>query len=800
VASLTFNKPGSDLLSLFFLCIFLFTGGILSSQPTFIISGRVLRCADSLPLIGASVYDNRSGRGSVTDTSGSYQLTLLRGQHKLAASYLGYRESDTVLPVSSNLTLDFYLAETTVTYQEVVVTADTRKDYVTSTQMGEIRLDNLEISRLPSLLGESDPIRLLQLTPGIQSGTEGGVGFYVRGGGVDQNLVMIDNAVIYNPGHLMGFLSVFNPDIIKEVSLIKSGIPARYGGRMSAVVNAETYKGSGDSLSIKGQVGFLTSRISVSRSVNKGKGSFYLSARQAYPDLVIEPVMAKVMRGSSALFTNSKYNFYDLGSGFSFRAGTKDYLTFTGHYGQDKFRMENTTIHSRNSLDWGNTVASLRWNHVFNTTLSLSNSLSFTRYDFDLSGSQSEYSFGMFSSVEDYTYRTQLSHYRETHKFSAGGDLTWHAFIPNEFDVHAGSFIADFVEFNKLFAWEGGIYAEDDIVLSSRWSLGTGLRYSFFNQVGPYTEYLKDKTSLITDSIVYPPGQSLAFYHNLEPRLSLKYQPGSKSSLKASFMHIAQYMHLATSSSVSLPMDIWLPSSKIVRPQIGDQVSLGYFRKLSGEDYETSVEIYYKNVRQQLEFVSGIINNSIGMTLEESIEVGQGRAYGAEFFIRKKTGQTTGWAGYTISRTEKQFDRINEGRIYPAKYDRRHDLSVSVIHTINEHWNASLVFIYVSGNALTIPVGRYIIQGNIVNEYGEVNSFRMPPYHRLDLSVTRERTTGKGNYSAWIFSVYNVYNRANPFYIYFETTGDLQKYQLEVKARMVSLFPVIPSLSWRFKF
>jgi hypothetical protein len=292
LAPLTFNKPGSGLLSLIFICTVLFAGSILSAQPTVTISGRVFRNADSLPLTGASVYDHNSGRGSVTDTTGSFQLTLSRGQHNLRVSYLGYKETDTVLSVSRNLKLDFYLTETTVTYKEVIITADARKDYVTSTQMGEIWLDNLEISRLPSLLGESDPIRLLQLTPGVQSGTEGGVGFYVRGGGVDQNLVLIDNAVIYNPGHLMGFLSVFNPDIIKEVSLIKSGIPARYGGRMSSVVNAETYKGSGDSLSIKGQIGLLSSRISVNRSLNKGKGSFYLSARQAYPDLVIKPAMA----------------------------------------------------------------------------------------------------------------------------------------------------------------------------------------------------------------------------------------------------------------------------------------------------------------------------------------------------------------------------------------------------------------------------------------------------------------------------------------------------------------------------
>ena len=327
-----------------------------------------------------------------------------------------------------------------------------------------------------------------------------------------------------------------------------------------------------------------------------------------------------------------------------------------------------------------------------------------------------------------------------------------------------------------------------------------GLRYSFFNQVGPYTEYLKDETSLITDTVSYPKGESLKFYHHLEPRFTFKYQINRQSSLKASYMRMAQYVHLATSASVSLPMDIWFPSSKTTPPQLGYQVSLGYFRKLFREQFEASAEIYYKRTRNQLEFINGFVTNSISMTLEENIAAGEGRSYGSEFFIRKRSGNTSGWISYSLSRTERQFDRINEGRIYPAKYDRKHDISLAAIHKINEYWNASAVFVYTSGNAFTLPVGRYLIQGNIVNEYGEVNSFRMPAYHRLDLSITRKRLTPKGNISSWNFSVYNVYSRANPFYIYFETTGNPEEYQLEIKPVLVSLFPIIPSVSWSFAF
>ena len=330
--------------------------------------------------------------------------------------------------------------------------------------------------------------------------------------------------------------------------------------------------------------------------------------------------------------------------------------------------------------------------------------------------------------------------------------------------------------------------------------MAMGIRWSAFNQVGPSKEYIFDETSRIQDSAIYSRGESMAFYQHPEPRISIRYQLNEKSSLKASYMHLAQYVHLATSSTVSLPMDIWLPSSQHIKPQYGDQVSLGYFRTLFGDQFESSVEVYYKSTRNQLEFIRGVINSSLNQTMEENLAVGDSRSYGSEFFLRKKSGTLTGWVGYTISKTERQFDRINEGNIYPSKFDRRHDLSFAGIYQINKLWNLSAVFVYVSGNAFTMPVGRYIIQGNLVNEYGEVNTFRMPAYHRMDLSATRTRKTARGNISSWNFSIYNVYNRANPYYIFFETTGDLDNYTLDVQPEMVSIFPIVPSISWRFEF
>jgi outer membrane receptor protein involved in Fe transport len=451
-------------------------------------------------------------------------------------------------------------------------------------------------------------------------------------------------------------------------------------------------------------------------------------------------------------------------------------------------------------MSWGNAIVAGRWIHLFSERTSLTTSWSHSRYDFGFAGEQSEYAFSINSSIRDYKVSTRLERFGEKHTVNTGIDLTRHRYLPNNIEVAASGFQLAFLEFSPLYAYEGGIYLDDEYVVSDRISLAMGLRYSFFNQVGPYKEYMLDELSVARDSVLYPRGKSLAFYHHPEPRLSLKVGLGADASIKASYMHVAQYIHLATASSVSLPSDFWFPSSRSIEPQIGDQVTVGYFKDWFGGQLETSLELYYKNTRNQIEFIRGVINNSLHMTMEENLTVGDGWSYGAEWFIRKPEGRLTGWVGYTLARTVKDFERINQGIIYPAKYDRRHDLSVALVYQITERWDASAVFIYASGNAFTLPVGRYIIQGNLINEYGEVNNYRMPPYHRLDISANRSRITRRGNVSTWNFSIYNVYNHANPFYFYFEVSGDLEEYRLDVEPKMVSLFPIVPSISWRFEF
>lgn len=770
------------------------------AQGEISLNGRILDAVSGNALVGASILDTGSGRGTSSGNNGEFTLNLRKGQAQIEVAYLGYHRLDTILRISKSAYYELMLYPDTIEYEEVTITANASRDYVNSVQMSEIQLKKEDIVKLPALMGESDPVRFLQLTPGVQSSTEGGLGFYVRGGGVDQNLVLYDHATIYNPGHLLGFVSVFNPDLIQNVSLIKSGIPARYGGRLSSVVRVNPERGRSDSLRIRGQLGMVSSRISLSRSFNGERGSFVVSARRASIDLIVKPLILPLVENSSPYFNESTYRFYDFNGGISYRIGVKDYFNFSAYYGNDNYGVTRSSIRGQSEMNWGNRIVTGKWTHLFSNRLRLGTSVSHTSYNFGLSGAQSEYSFNLASSIRDYNLRSQADLLLDNHKLAAGFELTRHSFTPNDIDVKAFGFVLEFLEFNRLFAYEGGLFLDDEFSLSDRMSVAMGIRYSFFNQIGPYKEYIYDELSQVKDSVLYPSGQSLAFYHQPEPRLSVKFQLNKDASLKASYMHMAQYVHLATASTVSLPMDIWLPSSRTVQPQLGDQVSLGYFRNWLNSPYESSVELYYKTTRNQIEFIRGVMTNSLHMTMEENLAAGDGRSYGAEFFLRKKSGELTGWIGYTIARTERQFDRINEGKIYPAKFDRRHDLSIASMYTINDHWDVSGIFIFVSGNAFTLPLGRYIIQGNLINEYGGVNNFRMPPYHRLDLSATRTRVTLKGNISSWNFSIFNVYNRSNPFYLYFKATGDLEEYRLDVEPEMISLFPVIPSVSWRFEF
>lgn len=762
--------------------------------------GKVTDYATGKPLSSVAIQDMESYKGAITDTSGSFALTLTQGRHRISFTFLGYERKDTLLTLTSYTELEIALKPSFIPVDEVTIIASPRIDNVSSAVMSTITLTNREMMRLPSLLGEADPLKFLQLTPGVKSSTYGGVGFYVRGGGVDQNLILYDNTLLYNPGHLLGIFSVFNPEIIRDVSIIKAGIPAQYGGKLSSVIRLNSYKGNPDSLEFIGSTGLISSRVSVSGPLLRNRGSFILGARRTYLELLVKPIVQRSAGNTSFLTKDNNYNFYDFNAGAQIRLTSKDMLSFSGYFGKDKYLMDQAGLQQENFLEWGNNLINLHWDHRFNPRAGLSTRISSTKYKFNLSGSQADYMFGLKSYLEDYSLKSEFSVSLPRNTIITGLEITEHGFIPNRIRAEAGGFNLRFSQFSAMNALEAGLYINSEYTLSRRFLISAGIRMSMFNHHGPYQTFIRNNLDQITDTLNFSRWESLATYFHPEPRLVLKYQVDKSSSVKLSYMRMAQYIHLLTSSSASLPTDIWIPSTESLKPLLGEQFSLGYFRNIEWNSLEFSTEAYYKRMDNQLEFLRGIVNISIEGKLEDNIAVGYGRSYGVELYLARKTGKTTGWLSYTLSRTELKFDEINEGYFYPAKYDARHDVSLTISRNLSKKWNASLVFVYLSGNAFTMPVGRYIIQGNVVNQYGAVNSFRMPPNHRMDISLGRKIISRRGNESELVLSVYNIYNRANPYFIYYEVVGDIEKYTLEVKAFEVTLIPAIPSISWNFRF
>ncbi len=765
-----------------------------------ILEGTISDRATGRLLINASVLERSSQRGTITDNAGVFRILLQEGKRELVFSHLGYHLLDTVIFISGNAEISVRLTPAEVSLGEVTISSVGADDRVTSNRMGVFHLTNKEIMKMPALMGETDPLGLIRLTPGVQSGSEGNVGFIVRGGGVDQNLIMFDGAQVYNPGHILGFLSVFNPETVSDVNIIKSGIPAKYGGKLSSVITVNSFKEKKDSTEVKGSVGLISTRFTITGPLLNKKGSFLIGARKTYLELFVLPLVSGLVKDKTFFNKDNYYNFGDLNAGLNFHLSERDILSLSAYYGRDNFKMLKGEVNQDIGLKWGNSLGSVQWNHRFRNSSVLKTSFSRSVYVFDLSGFQNEYSFRLFSSVEDYNLKSVFDLKILTHKITLGMEVTEHEFIPNKINAQASKFLLNFGQFTSLSAVEGGLFIDDEFPLTQNLSLSAGLRFSFFSHHGPYDKLITNSLDQVTDTVHYPWNKSLASFDNFEPRAVAKYQLNSNSSIKASYMRIAQYVHLASSSSATLPTDIWIPSTSEIKPQMGNQVSLGYFSNIPDSDYEVSAEAFYKKMNNKLEFLRGIVYNSIFGTLGDNMVTGMAQSYGLELFLRKKRGDLNGWISYTLSRTEQKFDEINSGFFYPAKYDRRHDLALTLNWEINPEWNCSGVFIYTSGNAFTIPVGRYIIQGNIVNQYGDINQFRMPPYHRLDLSATRKILINKKWPSELIFSVYNAYNRANPYFLYFQATGDLETYSLKIKALQVSFFPVIPSVSWNFMF
>jgi hypothetical protein len=761
------------------------------------ISGYVKEESTGEALIGATVVVKELLKGANTNQYGFYSITVDKGTYTLSVTYLGFEEFTQTIELSSDLRVNVQMKPKTFEKEAVVVTGQKEDKNVKGTEMGTVKLTMEEIKALPAFLGEVDILKSIQLLPGVKSAGDGNSGFYVRGGGPDQNLILLDEAVVYNASHLLGFFSVFNGDAVKDVSLIKGGMPAQYGGRLSSVLDISMKEGNDKTYHVEGGIGLISSRLTVQGPIKKDTSSFIISGRRTYIDVVTKPFIPKTSK-----YYGSGYYFYDLNAKFNYKLSDKDRLFLSGYYGRDVFDYKNAFTNFSVNIPWGNANAVLRWNHLFNDKLFLNTSAIFTDYQFSFGASESGFDFRLYSGIRDWNGKMDFCYYPNTrHEIKFGMNYIFHTFTPSNATAQQGDVVFDLGKIMKQYAHEVALYVSDDFDVTDRLKLNAGIRGSYFIMVGPFDRYHLDATGRITDTTHYSTGQPVAAYGGPEPRISLRYSLGKTSSVKVSYTHNYQYIHLASLSSLAMPTDVWVPCSDVVKPQISDQYALGYFRNFHENMFESSVEVYYKYMQHQVEYKDGALpTDDTKNNADNNFVFGSGQAYGAEFFFKKRLGKFNGWVGYTLSWTTRTFPDLNNGQPYYAKYDRRNDVSVVTNYELNSKWSFSLVWVYGTGNAITLPVARYFIEGNVVNEYSSINSLRMPAYHRMDVSATWKLKKFKRFEHSLNFSIFNVYNRQNPYFIYFDNSGSVQQGNLTIQAKQVSLFPILPSITWNFKW
>ena len=771
-----------------FLFINIFT---LFSQQTFTISGYIKDAESGEKLIAANILDANTLKGSISNNYGFYSLTLPAGELDLICSYIGYEDVRQTIELNKDLSINFNLRTANV-LDEVVITAKKEGSIEQRTQMSQIKVNIQDIERIPALLGEVDLIKALQLLPGVQGGAEGLNGMYVRGGSPDQNLIVLDGVPVYNVSHLFGFLSVFNTDAIKNVSLTKGGFPARYGGRLSSVLEINMKEGNEKEYHGEGSIGILSSRLTVEGPIIKDKSSFMISGRRNYIDLIAGPILKKAAKNNGEDIDINAY-FYDLNMKLNYRFNNEHTLYLSSYLGSDNFgsdikdNYQDEYYKTSAGIKWGNVINALRWNWKLNSKLFANTTLTYSQFKFNFSAAEEDF---YENELESYDARYRSGIYdvggkidfdfipNPTHYIRFGLGNTYHTYNPGAIVVK-GTYENEINEFfknqTKRYSNEYQAYVEDDINLGA-FKTNIGLHFSGFNTSD--TNYL-----------------------SLQPRLGMRYLLNDKLSLKASYAKMSQYINLLTNESLGLPTDLWVPSTERIKPQESQQVAVGLASTLNN-GLEASFETYYKTMDNVISYKEGATFLDQTENWEDKITQGKGEAYGAEFLLEKKQGKLTGWLGYTLSWNNRQFDEINFGKTYPYKFDRRHDLELVTTYKLKDNIILNGSWVYGTGNAITLSEAQYQFNGDFHSEnvtvMGEKNSYRMPAYHRMDLGIEFIKQKKWGE-RAWNISVYNAYNHRNPFYIYL---GDVQdQYGNNYKEfRQISIIPILPSFSYRFKF
>lgn len=749
------------------------------------INGTIRDSKNGETLIGASVtLLEQPGTGATSNAYGFYAINAPQGTYTIVTSFTGYLSDTQQIVLNKNQSLSIKLNSTGSQLQDVVISQKKKSDNITKPIMGVQKLSINEIKNIPVLFGEKDILKTIQLLPGIKSAGEGNSGFYVRGGGADQNLILLDEATVYNASHLLGFFSTFNSDAIKDITVYKGGMPAEYGGRLSSVLDIKTNDGNNQKFGVSGGIGLIASRVNVEGPIIKDKSSFTVSARRTYADVFLK------LSKDSSLNKNILY-FYDINAKANYKINDKNRLYLSFYTGRDNLGFAKTF-----GIDYGNATATLRWNHVFNNRLFSNTSLIYSNYSYKININSGNNDIVITSKIRDLNLKEDLQYYiNPQNRINFGFNVIYHNIIPGVVTAsQASSFNS--IELQKKYSIENSAYISHEWKPTNQLNLTYGLRLSSFSILGPGSFYTYDMDGNVTSTATYPSNKVIKSYINLEPRVAASYKLSENSSIKTSYTRNVQNLHLLSNSTSANPTDLWIPSSKNVQPEIADQIALGYYQNFNNNVYEFSTEIYYKDLKNQIDYKNGAELRA-NENVESQLLFGTGRNYGIEFFVKKKYGKLNGWIGYTLSKAERKFDGINNGNYFNAKQDRTHELSIVGIYEASKKWTFSATFVYYTGNAVTFPSGKYNIDGRTTFYYTERNGYRLPAYHRLDLSATLQGKKTKKFESSWSFSIYNAYNRANAFSIEFqEDPNDASKTQ----AVQTTLFKIIPSVTYNFKF
>ena len=753
------------------------------AQQNYTISGYIRSSETGEALIGATIHVKELYKGAMANAYGFYSITLPGGEYTVQYSYMGNISKTENIELTGNLSKIVELEQASVEIAEVVIVSEASNKNIKAPEMSTVKISPKDVASVPVIFGEQDILKTISLMPGVKSAGEGNSGFYVRGGSADQNLIILDEAPVYSSAHLLGFFSVFNSDAVKDMEFYKGNAPANYGGRLSSVLDIQMKEGNSKNVAVSGGIGLIASRLTIEAPIVKDKGSFIISGRRTYADLFL-PLWKDPAAKSTKLY------FYDFNAKANYKINEKNRIFLSGYFGRDVFKISDLV-----GFNWGNKTATLRWNHIFGNKLFLNSSLIYSDYNYGIGYNVGEL-LEVTSGIRDFNLKEDFQYYinsRNTLKF--GFNTIDHTFHPGELKSE-NEYITNSKVIDKKHTVESAVYVSHKFDISDRLILNYGLRYSNCAVIGPDTIYSYNENDNITSSKSYNKGEIIKNYGTLEPRMTLNYIVNEKMSVKMSFARNAQYMHLLSNSTVSFPTDVWISSSKIVKPQIADQIAVGFFENFKNNMFETSIEVYYKNFQNQIDYQNGA-NIILNKHVESQLVFGKGRAYGTELFIKKRTGDLTGWIGYTLSRTERSINEIDDGAWYPVKHDRTHDVSIVLMYDINDRLNVSANWVYNTGNAVTFPEGKYVIDGVTVPAYTNRNGYRMPDYHRLDLGVTlTNKKRGKFG-SSWNFSVYNAYARKNAYSISFrENENDPSK----TEAVQQSLFQLVPSITYNFNF